>query len=269
MQVSFVTQEPPRRLKPSLHLRQFPPEPSQAEQWSSHLGTDTLQWPELAPTPRPRPPKMGHRPENMSATTATSTPNRRMQKTANLKLKKLLKPWEKMGSAVPGRCSVPASDIPKAVACWESSAGRAPLFPAIPARKRAARGTCASRSCLLRQESPSAEPPAWGWRLAQTVPEIPGKGCWTPVPPHRIASVGERNPGRAGAALRVPKSPLILAFHVHLKEAESTPTPHLKRRVGANCCLLASPGPPRAAPTLGQGAGQRSSNTAAGRTQQV
>lgn len=39
VQVSLVTQEPPRRLKPSLHLMQVPLEPSQAEQWSSHLGT--------------------------------------------------------------------------------------------------------------------------------------------------------------------------------------------------------------------------------------
>lgn len=63
VQVSFVTQEPPRRLKPSLHLRQFPPEPSQAEQWSSHLWTETLPWSEPPLPTRPRPSKMGCQPQ--------------------------------------------------------------------------------------------------------------------------------------------------------------------------------------------------------------
>lgn len=50
----------------------------------------------------------------------------------------------------------------------------------------------------------------------------------------------------------IPKSNLILAFHVCFHEAESTPTPHLKlrapERVGANCCLPASPCLPHTAP---------------------
>lgn len=84
-----------------------------------------------------------------------------------------------MGSVVPAQCPVTASDIPKALDCWEDSLGRAPLLPAVPARKRAAKGTCAAPIHLLSIKSPAAAPPAWGQWLVETVPEIPRKGCWS------------------------------------------------------------------------------------------
>lgn len=59
--------------------------------------------------------------------------------------------------------------------------------------------------------------------------------------------------------LCVPKSPLILPFHVRFNEAESTPTPHLKHRVLESGSKLLPPGTspsparsPRAGPRSGQ-----------------
>lgn len=88
---------------------------------------------------------------------------------------------EALGLVRPAQCPVTASDIPKALAFWEDSVGYAPHFPAIPARKTAAKGTCAAPIHLLRVKSTVL--PAWGQWLVETVPEIPGKGRWSLVPP--------------------------------------------------------------------------------------
>lgn len=70
------------------------------------------------------------------------------------------------------------------------------------------------------------------------------------LPSEQTVRVSETPAG--GMALCVPKSTLILASCVCFHEAESTPTPHLKHRaperVGANCCLPASPCLPHTAP---------------------
>jgi len=162
------------------------------------------------------------------------------------------------------------SDSPAALACWE---GSAPPFPPIPVRKKGCEGKLGCSHPFAQGKEPTSCASRLGMVACGDCTPNPREGMLEPCSSPLASQRGRVKPPAGRHCAQVTFNPSLSSGSFN--EAESTPTPHLKRKVPASGSKLLPPGisqspqSPARSPVLGQGAGEGSSNTAAGQTGQV